>query len=420
LLNGCFQILGIQVQAGRGHNHLALAAQEAQLAGGLGLGQVAGGQPLIFLRMHCAARPRCCRNRRAADQHFAVRAQLYLAPRQRLADGSLGHMKGVVQRNQRRGFRHSVALHKHEAQRVPELFQRAGQGSAAGDEHPELQSEGLVNTAEANPAPPRPNPRGSSSPIGQARINAFKMRLEQRQHPGHGGQDGDPFPADGLNHPGCHRPVIEMQLGGKDGWHPEPHGLAKDVAEGQGVQNAQRMDELLVAHVRLRTVLDRSHAGQHVAVGQHHALGIGGCAAGEENLQRSLGREPGNRPGFLGGQHVEPVLKGKLRPSIAQLSQQQLIAHGQPGRRVSRNPPGKIRASAGVQRNGQHPAQQASVESGNPFGAVFRPQQHAVARPNTPLGQQRGKAAGQSCQLAIGGYPPPVALVADNGNLAIV
>ncbi len=245
------------------------------------------------------------------------------------------------------------------------------------------------------------------------------MRFEQRQHARHGGQHRNALAADGLNQLGRHQATLEMHLGGKDGWDPQPHHLAEDMAQRQGVQKTQGMEGLLIAHVGLRAVGDGLHAGQHVAMGMDDALGVAGGAGGEENLQRSCVREPLHRAGFLLRQRCEPIFKAEQRESGRQLMQQQSVAHGQLGPHIGADPAGKIGASVCVQRNRQHPAHHAAVEGGDPLRAVLGPQQNAVAGLDVALDEQGGKAAGQSGQLRVGGDSAAVALVANNGNLAV-
>ncbi len=92
-------------------------------------------------------------------------------------------------------------------------------------------------------------------------MGRFQVHLEQRQNPGHGGQHADAFAANRLNQPGRDQFVFEVQLGGKDRRNPQPHGLAEDVAQRQRVQNAEGMDQPLVAQVGLCPLLDGPHAG---------------------------------------------------------------------------------------------------------------------------------------------------------------
>jgi len=138
LLDRRFQIFRVQVQPRGRHNHLALAAQKTQLARRLGLRQIACGEPLIGTRMQRPCRPGSMRNGRPAHQHFAIRPQLYLASGKWLADGSPGHVEGMVECDQRRGLCHAVALHHNQANRIPEILKRSGERAASGDQRPEL------------------------------------------------------------------------------------------------------------------------------------------------------------------------------------------------------------------------------------------------------------------------------------------
>jgi len=92
---------------------------------------------------------------------------------------------------------------------------------------------------------------------------------------------------------------------------------------------------------------------------------------------------------------------------------QQVWAERRPPR-VRRTPPFRRRPA-----EPPHSARDAAVKGRNPLGAVFSPQQNAVARSNAPLGQKRGKASAQMRNLPIRGCPPPVALKADYGNLTV-
>ena len=114
----------MNIDARAGDDDFALAAQEAQLAGGLGLGQIAGGEPLVFALPQLAARPGGAGDHGAAHQHFAVRADLHFTPGERLADRALRHFERMIERDERGGFGHAVALHDDEAERVPELLDR--------------------------------------------------------------------------------------------------------------------------------------------------------------------------------------------------------------------------------------------------------------------------------------------------------
>jgi hypothetical protein len=141
---------------------------------------------------------------------------------------------------------------------------------------------------------------------------------------------------------------------------------------------------------------------------------------GEEDLERRITRETWNWAGLFGGQSAEPIFKAEARPLAGQLTQKQGIAYRQLGAHVSRDARGEVGASVGVQWDGQHTTQNAAMEGGNPLGAILGPEQHAVAGADLALGQQRGKAPCKAGYLAIGRRPPPVALAANDSNLAVV
>ena len=108
-----------------------------------------------------------------------------------------------------------------------------------------------MNAAKAPPALPGANPPGGGDPIGQAGLAGLQMSLQQRHHARHGGQHRDALAVDGLDNPLRHKTALEVKLGGINGRNPQAHRLPEDVAQRQRMQNAQRMDQPLIAHVRL-------------------------------------------------------------------------------------------------------------------------------------------------------------------------
>ena len=56
LAQGLFEVCRVDVHAGGGDDDVAFAAEEAQLAGLVFGGEIAGGEPLAFALMHCAER----------------------------------------------------------------------------------------------------------------------------------------------------------------------------------------------------------------------------------------------------------------------------------------------------------------------------------------------------------------------------
>ena len=72
--------------------------------------------------------------------------------------------------------------------------------------------------------------------------------------------------------------------------NPKPHELAEDVTERQRMQNAQRMNEALVAQVLGYLLFQRIERGQHIAVGVDNAFGFAGGAGGKDDLQLRIPR----------------------------------------------------------------------------------------------------------------------------------
>jgi len=134
---GLLEVGGMDVHAGGGDDEVAFAADEAEFAIGAALGEIAGGEPLVLTLLHGAVLPGCAGDDLSADQDFAVVGDADLAAREGFADGAGLDVKGVIERDQRAGFGHAVALDEGEAEAVIEGFKVGGEGGAAGDDGPE-------------------------------------------------------------------------------------------------------------------------------------------------------------------------------------------------------------------------------------------------------------------------------------------
>src|SRR5262249_51821344 len=155
LLDGGFEVFGMNVDAGGGDDDFAFSAEKAKAAVGLALGQIAGSEPFIGSRPQLAAGPGGAGDGGAAREPFPVGGGLDLAAGHGLADGALRDVKGMIEGDEGRGLRHAIALHEDKAERVPELPERPGERAAAGDERPELEAEGAMHVAIAPPAAER-------------------------------------------------------------------------------------------------------------------------------------------------------------------------------------------------------------------------------------------------------------------------
>jgi len=147
LLNGRLQVFGMQVHPRRGHDHLALAPRKrsSPLSALRQIARWPATRRRAARRLLSASCPRdCC----APHQYCAVRPSFTAAPHG-LPDGFVRHMEGVVQSNQRAGFRQAVALNTTN----PSAFQNCSSGPAqrpaAGEHRPNFRPNSGVNIAEA-------------------------------------------------------------------------------------------------------------------------------------------------------------------------------------------------------------------------------------------------------------------------------
>ena len=87
---------------------------------------------------------------------------------------------------------------------------------------------------------------------------------------------------------GATRRALKVHLRRKDRRNPQAHRLPEYVTQRQRMQKAQRVNDTFRSAVSLRGLLDRTHAGQHVAMGVHDALGIPRGSRCKQNLQWRL------------------------------------------------------------------------------------------------------------------------------------
>jgi hypothetical protein len=127
-----------------------------------------------------------------------------------------------------------------------------------------------------------------------------EVGAEQLEDAGDGDEDGDAFAADEVDDSTGFELVGEMDLSGEKRWKPKAHELSEDVAEGNGVEEAEGMEDALVFEILLHLALDGEGAGKDVGVGVDDAFGLGGGAGGEDDLERGFCGD-GGADGEVGG-----------------------------------------------------------------------------------------------------------------------
>ena len=166
-------------------------------------------------------------------------------------------------------------------------FEIGRHGRAAGDDRPELPSQGAVDAAEPPPLFQDRKLFGTGQFLRQIVESAQQMGTEKLQHARNGDKYRDPLATNQLGHAARFQLVGEMDLAGQERRQPEAHELAEDVAKGQSVQKTKRMHPALVFPVFPHFALDGTHAGKNVRVSVDDAFRLGGGAGSEDDLKGS-------------------------------------------------------------------------------------------------------------------------------------
>src|ERR1700722_18070435 len=155
----------------------------------------------------------------------------------------------MIQRYQRSGLRHSVALDQGESGRGPEDLQIGRQSSAARHERPEFKSQTPMNGTEAPPTFTNRLTPGGSQALRQFGKLAHQPGAEQIEYPGNSRQNGNALPVHKLRQAWRLQPVFKMDFRDQQRGYPQTHELTKHMAERQRMQNAQGVNQALVAQV---------------------------------------------------------------------------------------------------------------------------------------------------------------------------
>ncbi len=248
------------------------------------------------------------------------------------------------------------------------------------------------------------------------------MNTQQLQHARHHSGDGDALAADSIHHMAGDKVVFIMHLCGQQRRNPQAHKLAENVAQRQGVQEAQRMKPAFVAQIFLDLALQNFDAGQNIAVRMNDAFRGRRGAGSKENLQRRVRIErriwlEHRRTRQRGIKIFESNFRGGF---LRQFLQMHLIAHDQPRSYIRNHADRKVDATGRIQRDRNHATQHAAEKSCFPLGGVCAPQQNALAGRDAAIGQHATETSRQGCQLGIGRRDAPIAGIADDGDLFAV
>ena len=426
---GGFQVLGVDVQALGGDDYALLASLEIEVAVGVERAEVAGVEPFFpaLHRLELATVPVTGGDVLAAHQDFATGVKLELASGQGFADGACGQLEGMVDADEGGGFGQAVALDDSEAQALPEDFGVGVEGGAAADEGPELPAQSAVEAAEAPPALVETLVPGGfdllAEPVQAA--GGFGVALDFMaqgfQQARHGDQGGNSFALEGAQDLGGVEALLEYHRAGQQRRDEQAQELAEDVAQRNQVQETDGMDEALVFQVGADFSFKRLEVGEEVAVGEDHALGVGGGAGGKNDLQHVLAAQL--RRGVGGARVARQCLRQGFEQQDRQGGRQTGLRAGAEqefGVHFARDPLDEIFCCDAIHRHHYRAAQHAAEKRRHPLGAVFAPEQDAVAGGDVAGFQLAGELAGGLGDLAVGPTQSAVAALVDVGGLRAV
>src|SRR4051812_3487519 len=149
-----FQIFWMNVGACRCNYDFFLASFEIQIPLCIQRANVAGAIPaLVTGNCVCAAGiPVAGGHTPASNQNFAIWRKLDLAAGENFADRAFSQLEWMVDADQRRRLRQSIALNDGVSQAAPEFFGFGVESGAACDKRPELPSKLAADSAEDPPA----------------------------------------------------------------------------------------------------------------------------------------------------------------------------------------------------------------------------------------------------------------------------
>src|SRR5579859_1632177 len=283
---GFFQILRVNIQAGRSDDDVFTPALEIQVASPVRVRYISRSEPSVGFGygQRLPILPVGCRHVFAAHQNFAIPVNPHFHARKHFADGALGGAERVIQADERCGFRHPVSLDDGVSQSSPERLGLLGKRSASRDESPEFPAKSRVNLAEAPPTPEKMLVLSQCESflklfdLAVALRVTFDFASQRFDEAGNRNDHRDPLPPDRVHELRGPERIDENDGASQHRRNEQAEHLAKNMAEGKQVQKAKRVDKLFIAKVFLNFSLQRFDIREDVAVREHNAAGLG-CGA---------------------------------------------------------------------------------------------------------------------------------------------
>ncbi len=296
-----FQILRINIQAARRHDHFFLAPLEIKIPGLIQRAHISGAVPPVFIRnpirhpthnsLTLPSIPIPCRHAAPANQNLAIIRQLHIPPRQHLPNRSFPQLERMIHADQRSSLRQPITLDSGVSQPSPEFFSLRIQRRASANECPEPPAKLPVNPAK-NPPPPQKvlSLRSAEPPqkvldlatILQIAFNPLFQRLQNSRHTH---QHRHALPPDRIHNLRRLHLFLKDHGPAQQRRQKHPQELPKYMAQRQQIQKPHRMHPPLILQIPLHLVLQRSNVSQHIPMRNHHTLGFSGSPRSKHNLQ---------------------------------------------------------------------------------------------------------------------------------------
>src|SRR5262249_31063090 len=190
-----FQVLGINVEPCGSDDDTFLASTKTQVSFLVDFTQISSWQPALLAgRLEGAGLPVTCGHVFTPNKNLAVVSELAFAARKNLAYRAGRGPKGMIQADQRCGFRHAIALNDGVAHSLEEVFGRWRKGRSAGNKCPEPPAKASMNAAEHPRAPQKlPASRPLKPALEEPRFRpTFKIPfdggMKQIEHSWHGNE----------------------------------------------------------------------------------------------------------------------------------------------------------------------------------------------------------------------------------------
>src|SRR4029077_9012903 len=135
-----------------GDDNIFLTAAKFEIAVRIEFAEIASAKPAaVFLRriLKTSLLPVTARDIFTANEDFSVFGDFEFAAGENFPDGAVGGVEGMVETDERSGFRHTVALYHRVTETLEKKLAFGTERGSAGDECPEAKTEKAVNAAEA-------------------------------------------------------------------------------------------------------------------------------------------------------------------------------------------------------------------------------------------------------------------------------